>query len=118
MKNIRGAREFLIGYGKNHPSQLNTAERDMLHRWYEVTPADYDHISSSISTTKMRESKVGGYQKRQAKKSRSKSPTTRTLKKSKRPTTRTSGTVKLSAEKLKQRACSSKHIPAFLKRYC
>jgi hypothetical protein len=41
VKNLRGAYNFMIGRGFRKPRQLPAAERDMLHRWYNVTPADY-----------------------------------------------------------------------------
>ena len=66
-KNIRGAREFMIGAGASHPNFLPAEQREALGEWYGVTPADYNEIARSASRTRTREGKASKTQRRKRK---------------------------------------------------
>lgn len=66
MKNLRGAKNFLIGWGASSPAQLPSAERSLLHRMYGVTEADYPAISARAATTRRREAAVAHRKKKPA----------------------------------------------------
>lgn len=55
MKNIRGAREFMIGRG-GRIEDLPVNEREAVHRMYGITESDYSAIAKSVERTKKRES--------------------------------------------------------------